>query len=41
MEALMDFFKMLVGDVSVDLGGGDVGVAEQSLDGAEVGAIHK
>ncbi len=31
---------MLVGDVGVDLGGGDVGVAEHRLDGAEVGAVH-
>ena len=37
----MDFFEVLVGDVSVDLGGGDVGVAEHGLDGAEVGAIHE
>lgn len=26
-------------DVRVDLGGGDVGVAEHFLDGAEVGAV--
>ncbi len=32
---------MLVGDVSVNLGGGDVGVAEHGLDGAEVGAVHE
>ena len=32
---------MLVGEVGVDLGGGDVGVAEEALDGAEVGAIHE
>ena len=37
----MDFFEMLVGDVSVDLGGGDVGVTEQRLDGTEIGAVHK
>ena len=37
----MDFFEMLVGDVGVDLGGGDVGVAKQSLDGTEIGAVHE
>ncbi len=37
----MDFFEVGVGDVGVDLGGGDVGVAEHGLDGAEIGAIHK
>lgn len=37
----MDFFEMLVGDVSVDLGGRDVGVAKHGLDGAEIGAIHE
>lgn len=37
----MDFAEVLVGDVGVDLGGGDVGVAEETLDGAEVGTVHK
>ncbi len=37
----MDFFEVGVGDVGVDLGGGDVGVAEHSLNGAEVGTVHK
>ena len=41
VEAGVDLFEMLVGDVGVDLGGGDVGVAEQGLDGAEVGAVHE
>lgn len=41
MEFVVDFFEMLVGDVGVDLGGGDVGVAEHSLDGAEIGAVHE
>lgn len=27
--------------MGVDLGGGDVGVAEHGLDGAEVGAVHE
>lgn len=37
----MDFFEVLVGDVGVDLGGGDVGVAEHGLDGTDVGAVHE
>lgn len=32
---------MLVGDVGVDLGGGDVGVAEHGLDGTNVGTVHE
>ena len=38
VEALVDFAKVSVGDVSVNLSGADVFVAEQRLDGAEVGA---
>ncbi len=41
MKLLVDFFEVLVGDMGVDLGGGDVGVAEHGLDGAEVSAVHK
>lgn len=41
VEFLVDFFEMGVGDVGVDLSGGDVGVAEHGLDGTEVGAVHK
>lgn len=37
----MDLLEVGVGDVGVDLGGGDVGVAEEGLDGAEVGAVHE
>lgn len=32
---------MGIGDVGVDLGSADVGVAEHGLDGAEVGAVHE
>ena len=32
---------MRICDVGVNLGGADVGVAEESLDGANVGAIHE
>ena len=37
----MGFAEVLVGDVGVDLGGADVGVAEHALDGAEVGTVHE
>ena len=37
----MNFFEMLVGDVGVNLGGRDVGVAEHGLDRAEIGAVHE
>ena len=39
VEFLVDFAEVLVGDVGVDLGGADVGVAEEGLDGADVGAV--
>jgi len=35
----MDIAELFVGNVGVDLGGGDVGVAKEGLDGANVGAI--
>jgi len=35
----MNFFQLLVGDVGIDLGGGDGGVAEHLLDRAKVGAV--
>lgn len=41
VEFLVNFFEVGVGDVGIDLGSGDVGVAEHGLDGAEIGAIHK
>ena len=37
----MDFSKMWVGDVGVNLGGADVGMAEHSLDATKVGAVHE
>ncbi len=37
----MDFFKVLVGDVGVDLGSRYVGVAKHSLHGADVGTVHQ
>lgn len=41
MKLLVDLTEMGVGDVSVDLGCGDVGVTEKSLNGAKVGAVHE
>lgn len=35
----MDLPQLRIGDVSVDLGGGDGGVSEELLDGADIGAI--
>ena len=37
----MDSMEAFLVDVGVDLGGGDVGVAEEFLDDAEVGAIFE
>lgn len=36
---VVDFFHALSGDVGVDLGGAEAGVAEEGLDAAEVGAV--
>lgn len=41
MKTFVNFAEMGVGDVGVNLGGGDVGVAEERLDGAKIGAIHE
>lgn len=41
MVFFVGFAEVGVGDVGVDLGGGDVGVAEHALDGADVGAVHE
>lgn len=38
MELSVDVSEVVVVDVCVDLGGGDVGVAQDFLDGAQVGA---
>ena len=41
----MEFFvyvsKALVGDVGIDLGGGDAGVSQQGLDRTDVSAVLK
>ena len=41
MKGLVDFFEPFVGDMGIDLGGGDRGVTEHGLDGADIGAIHE
>ena len=41
MGGIVGFFEALDGDVSVDLRGGEVGVAEEFLDAAEIGAAVK
>ena len=35
----MDCAELVVGDVGVDLGGGNVGVAEHDLDGTDIGTV--
>lgn len=40
MEFFVDIFKMRVGDVSINLRGCDVAVAEHALNAAEVGTVH-
>lgn len=41
MELLVHVLEMRVGDVRIDLGGRDVGVAQQPLHTADVGAVHE
>lgn len=41
MKFVVNFFEMLVGDVGVDLRGGDICVAKHSLNGAKVRAINQ
>lgn len=38
VSLVVDFAEAAAGEVGVDLGGGEAGVAEQFLDGAQVGA---
>ena len=37
----MDFFETLVGDVGIDLGGGDRSVTEHGLDRTDIGSISE
>ena len=39
VEIFMNIAELFVRNVGINLGGGDVGVAEESLDGANVGAV--
>jgi len=41
MEAFVNFAKVWVGDVSVNLSRADISVAEKGLDGADVGTVHQ
>ena len=41
MERLVHFAQLFVGEVRVDLRGGDVRVAEELLHGAEVGTVYE
>ena len=41
MILLIHFLQARVGDVRVNLRGGDVGVAEERLHAAEVGTVNK
>lgn len=41
MKPLMNIFEMLVGNVRIDLGGSDIAMAEQRLDGSQIGAVHQ
>lgn len=41
VKFIMNFFEVRVGDVGVNLGGGDIGMTEHSLDGAEVSTVHE
>ena len=41
MKLLMHLAQVLVCDVSVDLGGADVAMAEHALDATEVCAVHQ
>ena len=39
VKIFMNIAELFVRYMGVDLGGGDVGVAEEGLDGADVGAV--
>ena len=40
VKTFVNLLEVLVGDVGVDLGGRDIGVTEEGLDGAQIGAVH-
>jgi len=39
MKIFMHIAELFVRNVGVDLGGGDVGVAKEGLDGADIGTV--
>ena len=39
MELLVDFAQTTAGDMSIDFGGADTGVAKQFLDDAQIGSV--
>ena len=41
MKVFVDFAELFVSNVRVNLRGGDGGVTEEGLDGAQVGAVGK
>lgn len=41
VECFVDFAELLVGDMGVDLRGGDIRVAEEFLHGADIGSVHQ
>ena len=40
MKFFVNFFKMRVSDMGINLSGGNIGMAKKNLDGAQVGAVH-
>ena len=41
MGLVIDVLQLLLNDMGVDLGGGDIRVAQHLLDGAQVGAVFQ
>ena len=41
MKFLVYLLELLIGDVGVDLGGGDGGMTEHDLNAADIGAVRQ
>ena len=41
MVLLMNLFQTLAGDMGIDLGGGNIGMAQHDLHGPEIGAMFQ
>lgn len=41
MKSLMNIFEVLVGDVSINLGGSNIAMAKQRLDGSQISTVHQ